>query len=48
MENNIWEVRRNGEVFARSTLKNCGYTSLDMKLMKEAGYEFYCNGKRVK
>ena len=47
MDENIWEVRRDGEVLARSTLKYCGYTSLNMKIMKEAGYEFYLNGTKV-
>lgn len=46
-EENIWEVRRDGEVLARSTLEYCGYNSLDVKKLREAGYKFYVNGQKV-
>ena len=46
-EGNVWEVRRDGVVLARSTLKYCGYTSLNVKIMREEGYEFYLNGRKV-
>ena len=47
MDDNIWEVRRNGVVVARSSLEYCGYNSLTVKALRSAGYAFYVNGERV-
>ncbi len=42
-----WEVRKGGIVCARSSLKYLGYVKLTIKMLRDAGFEIFKNGKAV-
>ena len=43
----IYEIRKGGQSFCRSQVKNCGYSDAVLKNMKKLGYSLYADGKCV-
>lgn len=42
-----YEIRKGGQVYCSSYIKNCGYSDAVLKNMKERGYSLYADGKCV-
>ena len=41
----IYEIRKDGQTYCRSTVPDCGYSKETLRNMKAAGYRLYENGK---
>lgn len=46
--NDLYTIRRNGQVLAQSHIVNLGYDQDTLRSLYDAGCVLYCNGKRVK
>lgn len=44
----LYTVRRDGQIVAQSHLVNLGYQTATLRALSAAGYAVYCDGKRVK
>ena len=44
----IYTLRKGGVVRVTSTLPGCGYTAAELAQLREAGYELYMDGQKVK
>ena len=43
----MWEIRKEGRVYVRSEVENCGYDEGMLLSLKRNGFSLYCNGKCV-
>lgn len=48
MQEDIYTIRRGGDIYARGQVRNLGYDAATLRSMAAAGYTLYCNGKRAK
>lgn len=44
----LWEVKKDGVIYAQSTIENCGYCPERLKSLRAAGYKICKNGKVVR
>lgn len=44
----VYEIRKGGVVCCTSTLFNCGYSPQELKQLRDAGFDLYEDGKKVK
>lgn len=44
----VYSIRKSGEQILESHVPDCGYAPETLRSMRQAGYYFYKNGKKVK
>ena len=47
-QEDIYTIRKGGEIYAQGPLRNLGYDAVTLRAMAAAGDILYCNGKRIK
>ena len=48
MQEDVYSIRKGGEIYAQGQVSNLGYDAATLRSMAAAGDILYCNGKRVK
>lgn len=43
----LWEIRKAGRTYCRSSMTACGYDLQTLREMRAAGYNLYMDGQRV-
>ena len=43
-----WTIQKSGTIYVSSSVRCCGYSNTQIKILRKAGYNLYCNGKMVK
>lgn len=44
----VYTLRKDGVTVCQSSLPDCGYSTEMLKELREAGYELYADGKKVR